>query len=108
MTITSHVARYALLNAAAATADQALVAATTNKRIKVMGFVLTAAAAGTLFFESATTTPLSPAFNVAANGNLPAPHNPDGWFETAVGEALMVTTAGAGATFAVLVEYVVY
>jgi hypothetical protein len=105
----AHVARYAFINAAAATADQQVVAAVAGKRIKVMGVVLTAgSAAGTILFESGTSTAISATFNLAANGGLAFGFNLDGWFETRVGEALTVTTAGAGATFAVQVQYVVY
>ena len=65
-------------------------------------------AAGTIFFESSTTTAITPTFSLPINGALPFGHTPEGWFETAVGESLTVTSAGAGAIFAVHVVYVTY
>lgn len=49
---------------------------------------------------------ISPVFDNGANGGAVLPHNPLGWLETNVGEALNVTT-GAGSSTGFLFNYVV-
>ena len=71
-----------------ATAGQSeLVAAVTDKRIRVMGFNLTGASACTAKFQSANTDLTGPmALGTCA---VVAPvDNGEGWLETASGEAL--------------------
>jgi len=94
---------------AASTTDSDLVVAVAGKKIRVLSVVI----------NQGDTTPSSVTFNsddggggtaiyaplkAAANGGFVLNDNPRGWYETAAGEALTVTT-GAGSTTAVLVVY---
>lgn len=91
-----HDVRTAVINATTTAGDNTIVAADTNRKIKVVGYVLVAAAATTVTWKRGTTA-LSGAMALAANGAVPAPVNETtAWFETAVNEAL-VMTLGAGA-----------
>jgi hypothetical protein len=87
----------AKVNVAAGQTASELVAAVTGKSICVLAVIMvTGATATTAVFNSASTA-VSCLFANAANGGAVLPFNPAGWFATAVGEALTVTT-GAGAT----------
>jgi hypothetical protein len=82
-----------------AAGDISVVAAVTGKRIKVLGYVLTANTTGTLRFESAAGgTALTGIMDAIVGVPHVAPFNPAGWFMTAAGEALSLeaTTTGAG------------
>ena len=95
-------------NIAASTTDSSLVAAVATKKIRVLAVVI----------NQGDTTPSSVTFNskpggagtsvyavlkAAANGGFVLNENPDGWFETNVGEGLSVTTgAGSNTTVAVI------
>jgi hypothetical protein len=101
------------LNAYAAVAasqtDSSLVTAVSGKRIRVVGFLI----------NQGDTTPSSVTFNTkpagagsavfpalkyGANGGTTTPLYDSGWFQTAVGEGLSVTT-GAGSTTGIAVVY---
>lgn len=68
----------------------AAVAAVTGKKINVIAYVLGGSATATAIFKSGTTA-LSGAIPVAATFAVSASWNPDGWMQTAAGEALNIT-----------------
>lgn len=74
-----------------------LIAAQTGRAIRVHSLVITAGTATSSVFTSSETT-ISGTFWSAANGGAVLPHNPTGWFETAKGSALGVTTSAGGTT----------
>lgn len=91
-----HDVRTAAINATTTAGDNTIVAANANSRIKVIGYVLVAAAATTATWKVGTTA-VSGAMSLAANGGVSAPINETtAWFSTAVNEGL-VLTLGAGA-----------
>lgn len=98
----------AFANIAASQTDSAVVAAVTGKIIRVLAVAFVAG--GTATNATFNTKPggagtaISCLFANAANGGAVLPHNPYGWFETASGEGLSLTT-GAGSTTGVLVVY---
>lgn len=95
----------ALANVTAGQTDTQVVALVASRKIRVVALVALAAGTATdLTFGSASTA-ISPVFPNGVRTPLVLPFNPTGWFETAVGEALTVTT-GAGSTAAILVDYV--
>lgn len=75
-------------------ASGALIAAITNKRIRVHAFAVIAAGAVSVNLESGTTD-ISGVFPLAANGGFVLPFSEVGWCDTAVGEALNVTLSAA-------------
>jgi len=94
---------------AASQTDSVLVAAATNKKIRVHGFILnhgdTTASAVTFNSKgSGAGTAKTPAYKGPANGGFVVAEAKNAWFETNVGEALTVTT-GAGSTTNVDVIY---
>ena len=102
---------YAKASIAAATTDGALIAAVAGKKIRVVSLVISPGTTATVStFNSkpagagvAISAPIYP----AANQVVPLPFNPAGWFETASGEGLTVTTS-AGATTGYQITYVAY
>jgi hypothetical protein len=99
------ISKRAFLNAAAATADQTVVAAVASRRIRVTNFLIMAGGTETdVTFQSGDVTAISPLFPCGARGGVAPGDCPDGWFQTAKGEALKVTT-GAGSQVAVIVVY---
>ena len=94
----------AFANVAAGSTAASVVAATTNKKIRVLSYHCQAGAtATTLVFESNGVAISSTKDNVARGGAV-GNFNPAGWFETVKGEALTVTT-GAGSTIGIDVVY---
>lgn len=94
---------------AASATDSILVAAVSNKRIRVHSVVInqgdTTPSAVTFNSKgSGAGTSVFPALKAAANGGFVLPDNEAGWFATNAGEGLSVTT-GAGSTTAVIVTY---
>lgn len=86
----------AVINVATAT-DHTIVAAVTGKKIRVLSYVIVAAAAVAVTWKSGSTA-RSGAMSFAANsGIVVSPAAPSGgsWFETAAGEALVLTLSGA-------------
>ena len=82
---------------AAADTDEELIAAVAGKKLRIVALVAQCGATGTdMTFESSTTT-RKHKIPAGANGGQVLPFNPSGWFETAVGESLTVTT-GAGSS----------
>lgn len=87
------VPKFAPISAAASGATS-VVAAVTGKRIRVLGYVFMAAAAGTVLFRG-TVTALTGAFPVVANSGVASAASPMGQFQTPVGEALNIVLSAA-------------
>ena len=92
----------------ASSTDEVLVDGITGKKIRVRSFIINQGdtTASTVVFNSKGTgagTAISPTFKFAANGGVIG-DNPTGWFETAAGEALTVST-GSGSDTGILVTY---
>lgn len=96
-------------NTATATNDDSYVTAVPGARIRVTAvFAVAGGTAQTITFKSkpsGSSTAISPALAFGANGGMVLPYNPDGWFDTAKGEGLTVTTASGGSTTGVMVSY---
>lgn len=79
--------------------DNTLVAAVTDKKIRVLSmFVDASGGANTIKFQSAAgggATDLSGPLDLGSDGQITLPHNPCGWFETVAGELLNVTLSNA-------------
>jgi hypothetical protein len=89
--------------------DQSIVAAVPSRTIRVVGLTLSCgAAASTVFFESGTSTAISPVFALPINGTitLPLADSMWGYFATAQHAALTASQVGAGPV-GYLVNYVV-
>lgn len=85
--------------------DEELVAAVTSKKIRVLSLVAQAGGTATdMTFESGGST-RKHKIPAGANGGQVLPFNPAGWFETASGESLTVTT-GSGSTCEISGVYV--
>lgn len=97
--------KYAKAQVAASQTDASLIAAVASKRIRVLGLVVdTAGTATTSVFQSDATA-ISGVFNQAISETVVLPTSPLGYFQTAAGEALKVTT-GAGSTTDYTIVYV--
>lgn len=82
--------------AASSSGDNTVVAAVAGKRIRVLSYMLVAAGAVTVRFESgAGGTALSGQMSLAANGGAVANFNQGGWFQTAAGSLLNLELGGA-------------
>lgn len=87
--------KYAVIDHAAS-GDNTIVAAVTDKKIRVLSLYLIASAAVTARFESgASGVALTGQLQLAANGGLVLPFNEDGWFETVAGSLLNLELSGA-------------
>jgi hypothetical protein len=96
-------ARASSLSLAASTTDGALVTAVAGRKIRITSLVVAPGASTTVTLNSKSGgagTAITPPFTVQAN----LPPNPDGWFESIVGEGLTITTS-AGAASGVTVNY---
>jgi hypothetical protein len=83
-----------------------LIAAVSNKALRVLAAVIvTGGTATDIAFKSASTV-ISPVFSDDAHGGLVLPKNDLGWFETNTSEALNVQTGAAGSSTGILVVYV--
>jgi hypothetical protein len=75
--------------------DNTLVAAVTDKRIRVVALFMTVGTAGTARFESGTSDGfLTGAITLAVGTPLVLPWNPNGWFETTAGALLNMILSG--------------
>lgn len=82
----------------ASSSDFSLVAAVTSKKIRVLALTSQCGATATdALFESGGTTRVH-RIPAGANGGQILPFNPLGWFESAVGASLTVTTSTGSAT----------
>ena len=80
----------------ASSGDNTIVAAVTDRKIRVHSVFLVTAGAVTVAFESgAGGTALTGDMSFAANGGMVLNHNPTGWFETAASALLNVELGGA-------------
>ncbi len=93
---------------AAASTDGAVIAAVTDKKIRVHAVALQCGGtATTAVFNSKPSgagTAISMQFQNGANGGAVLPESSTGWFETNSGEGLSLTT-GAGSTTGVQIIY---
>lgn len=101
---------YKFLNLAASQTDTVIQAATTSKKVLVVSLVVIAGATpSTTVFNSKPAgagVAVTPTYTWAANGGIVLPFNPAGWFVSAVGEGLTVSS-GAGSTTEIQVTYAV-
>lgn len=101
--------KFAKADVAASQTDSNIVTAVGGKKLRVLAFICqTGGTATTLVFNSKPAgagTAISMIFQNGVNGGAVGGFNPVGWFETASGEGLTVTT-GAGSTTGVQVVYV--
>lgn len=90
----------------AASGDNEVIAAVAGKKIRILGLVIVAAGAVTVYFKSGSTAICGDATNpmsLAANGGfvLPTPPAyptalaPSGYMQTSAGEAFNMTLGGA-------------
>lgn len=96
-------------NVAASQVDAVLVAGVALKKIHVISLIMLAGAVDTsILFNSKPVgagVAISMTFQNLAGGGVVLPRNPDGWFNTAVGEGLSVTT-GVGAVTGIQINYI--
>lgn len=86
--------KYALIDHGAA-GDNTIVAAVAGKKIRVLSYVIVAAGAVTVRFESAASgAALTGQMSLAANGGVSCAYNEGGWFETAAGALLNLELGG--------------
>lgn len=104
------IVKRAFANIAASTTDGAVVAAVASKRIRVVSIaVFNQGGTGTT--HTFNTKPggagsaISAARFTSGGGNYVMPFHPGGWFQTAVGEGLALTT-GSGSTLGIDVTYI--
>ncbi len=101
--------KMAKANVAASQTDSSIVTAVANKILRVIGVAALAGATATdLTFNTKPAgagTAISPLFANDTRGGIVLPESRSGWFETASGEGLTVTT-GAGSTTGISVIYV--
>ena len=99
----------AVVDLAAATANQAIVAAPgAGKQIWVYGLAFAIAAAGTIVLQDEDDTAISGIFDLAANGVVVLPPSGDvdmPWFKVPTNKALEADTVGAGATVDGIITY---
>ena len=92
----------ALKSVNASQTDSELVAAVTDRKIRVLAVTMSAGATktGSTFNTKGTEagTAISCLYSNPADVPVVLPFNPAGWFETTAGEALTVTTGGGSAT----------
>jgi len=87
--------QYAIIDAAES-GDNTLVAAVSDKRIRVLSLFAVASGAVLVRFESDTGgTALTGQMSAAANGNIEMSFNPEGWFQTVAGELLNMELGSA-------------
>jgi len=97
--------KYLSTTVADGTANSQLVALVAGKKIRVLQLHLDCAGTATVATLQSNATAIAGPFNNAASEQCLLPYSPHGWFETAAGEALKLTT-GAGATTSVLLAYI--
>lgn len=87
--------KYAIIDAASS-GNNTLLAAVTDKKIRVLSLLLVAAGTVAARFESAADgTALSGQMNLVANSGFTLPFNPVGWFETGSNALLNLELGGA-------------
>jgi hypothetical protein len=100
--------KYAFANVNASQTDAALVTAIAGKKIRCVAlFFVTGGTATNVTFNSKPAgagTPITCLVADASNGGVVLPGNQFGWFESAVGEGIAVTT-GAGSTTGINIVY---
>lgn len=80
----------------ASSGNNTILAAVTNKKIRVLSLFLVSAGTVNVRFESgADGTALSGQMNLVANTGFVLPHNPDGWFQAGESTLLNLELSGA-------------
>jgi len=99
----------AVANITASQTDSSVITGVPAKKLRVLALsTQDGGTATTIVFSTkpaGASTPISPTYAQAVNAGVTLPFNPQGWFQTAAGDALVVTT-GAGSTTGILVTYV--
>jgi hypothetical protein len=91
----SIVPKFAVI-AAASSGNNTLVAAVSDKKLRVLALTLSASAAVNAKFQSAAGgTDLTGLYYLAANGGVVLPYNKLGWFETAASALLNLNLSAA-------------
>lgn len=102
------VIKFAKASVAASQTDSSVVAAVSGKKIRVLGVILSGASATSVTFNSKPAgagSAIAPAMIYTGNSVQSLAATSIGYFETAAGEGLTVTT-GAGGTSAIGVVYI--
>lgn len=81
--------KFAVISASAS-GDNTVVSAVTGKKIRVLHYSLVCAAAVTLTWKSGTTA-ISGGMAFGTNNGISTPYSPQGLFETASGQALVLS-----------------
>jgi hypothetical protein len=81
--------------AVSSSGDNTVVAAVPNRRIRVIRWGVVCAAAVAITWKSSTAGAISGARSFAANGGLESTYCPEGLFQTAIGEALVLNLSSA-------------
>ena len=81
-----------------------VVVAVPGKKIKVVGYQMTANGAVIIYFASASTPISQNNYSDAAGWEISVPYSEEGYFETAINEALRINLGGAVAV-SVQVQY---
>jgi hypothetical protein len=93
--LTALTPKFAVIDVAGS-GDNTLVAAVTDKKIRVVSLFIVASAVVTARFESgAGGTALTGQMILAENGGFSLPFNPVGWFQTAASTLLNLELSGA-------------
>lgn len=91
----------AFVSSTSGTAEVIPLAAST--KFRVMAMTITSLSGCTVKLQSGASTPKTPPFHIAANGNL-VQSNPLGLFESAIGENINVVVSGT-TTYTVMLSY---
>ena len=81
--------------ASAGAEDETAITAVTGKKIVVINLFLVVSAATSIGFKSGGSTALTGLPSLAAKGTYNPGYNPDGHFQTAAGEALVIACGAA-------------
>lgn len=82
--------KFAIISASTS-GDNTVVSAVSGKKIRVLHYSLVCAAAVTLTWKSGTATNISGGMAFGANNGISTPYSPQGLFETASGQALVLS-----------------
>ena len=81
---------------AASNGNNTIIAAVSNKKIRVLSLSLSASAAVNVKFQSgASGTDITGLYYLAANGSVVLPYDPHGWLQTATAELLNLHLSSA-------------
>lgn len=89
--------KFAAINTSSS-GDNTVVAAVAGKKIRVLAYLVGVSATQQLTWKSGAGTSLAGQLSFAQYGGVSAPLNQIGWFETAVGEPLVLNLGQAALT----------